>query len=610
MSIKRNGQIGGGVLLALMVGAVVTTAWQVQEIRFGGPIHQQNQMLSDLNADILPPPAYVLEGYLEATQLVANPQTLGTRKKKLAELEGQFNDRVRFWGKSALDSAIKAELTGGVGRSGTRFWQEIDQRLVPALSRGDEAAAKQSYDRLSGEYQVQRAAVDKLVASTAKAQEALAKSTAATLTFTIALLGALAVLVVGLLMGGIWYLTQRGLRPLADTADAMKHMADGDFDVAVSGAGRHDEIGTMVGAIEVFRAASKAQAAAEAKQRIVVGELDTALAKLAEGNLVYRIDTPFAAEYATLRTRFNETVASLSEILARVAGSASSVHTGASEIRAASDDLAQRTEQQAASLEETAAAMNQVTDMVRETAKNAVEVKGSISEAHREATEGGEVVQRAVNAMGAIEKSAQEITQIINVIDGIAFQANLLALNAGVEAARAGDAGKGFAVVANEVRALAQRSADAAKDIKSLIMTSAQQVGDGVALVGETGTLLSRIVTRVGDISELVTHITDSTETQATNLQQVNGAVGDMDKMTQQNAAMVEQSTAAARSLASEADELAGLVARFETGSDMAPVTSAAPRRAPTRRVAPPVPVVRGNVALKAEVSDDDWTEF
>ena len=190
------------------------------------------------------------------------------------------------------------------------------------------------------------------------------------------------------------------------------------------------------------------------------------------------------------------------------------------------------------------------------------------------------VIEPYLEATLLVAKSSQEISQIINVIDGIAFQTNLLALNAGVEAARAGDAGKGFAVVANEVRALAQRSADAAKDIKGLIMTSSEQVSDGVTLVGETGSLLDRIVERVGAISALITAIAESAEVQSANLQQVNGAVGEMDKMTQQNAAMVEESTAAARSLAGEADELSSLVARFRTGSvEEMPVAMPAPVR-------------------------------
>lgn len=248
--------------------------------------------------------------------------------------------------------------------------------------------------------------------------------------------------------------------------------------------------------------------------------------------------------------------------------------------------------------------------MVKETATSAAQVTTAITDAHREASEGGRVVEQAVDAMGAIERSAQEITQIINVIDGIAFQTNLLALNAGVEAARAGDAGKGFAVVANEVRALAQRSAEAAKDIKALIMTSGQQVEQGVNLVGETGSMLNRIVVRVGEISALISSISESTEIQAAGLQQVNSAVGDMDKVTQQNAAMVEESTAAARSLASEADELANLVARFVLDGESAAEgleTRAAIVEPMSARVSAG-PVVRGNLALAAD--EDDWSEF
>lgn len=620
MSIKNKGQIGGGVILATMVAAIAFASIGVQKIRFGGPIQMANQQLSDLTADILPPPEYVIESYLEATKLLADPATIKARSASLAKLERDFNDRQEFWRDSTLAPDLKAGLIDKAGVEAKHFYAELDQQFLPAIGRGDGVAARTSYERLSKIYEAHRQQIDTLVAAAAKAQRELSASSLSALTTTIALLAVLGALVVAMLVGGVAFIVRRGLQPLANTADAMRKMADGDFDVAVAGAERKDEIGTMVGAIEVFRAASKAQAAGEAKQRVVVTELAGGLSQLAQGNMTHRIAVPFAPEYAALRDSFNETVEGLADIMPRVSGSASSVHTGASEIRAASDDLAMRTEQQAASLEETAAAMSQVTGMVKETAKSATEVTTSINEAHREATQGGAVVSKAVDAMDAIERSAQEISQIINVIDGIAFQTNLLALNAGVEAARAGDAGKGFAVVANEVRALAQRSADAAKDIKALITTSSKQVSEGVTLVGETGHMLGRIVTRVGDISQLISGIAQSAEIQATNLQQVNGAVGEMDKMTQQNAAMVEQSTAAARSLAGEADELSALVARFQTGghagghSSMAQprASAAAPSRPAPRRVShkPAAAVVHGNLAIKADVDDEDWTDF
>ncbi|WP_066651431.1 MULTISPECIES: methyl-accepting chemotaxis protein [Sphingomonas] len=608
MSIKRNATIGGGLILGAMALAGVVASTEINQIRFGGPIQLKNAQVSDLVADILPPPEYVIEPYLEATLLVNDPASLPARKARMVELHKQFDDRFEHWQGSNLDPALKQALLSESGAAAKKFWNEFENTLVPAVERRDADAVRASYARLTTLYADHRRKIDALVSAATAFQAKLAESSNAVLSTAIAWLVGIGLMVSGLLIAGIWYVVRRALTPLAATADAMQRMAAGDFDAVVPGAGRRDEIGTMAAAFEVFRGASRAQAESEAKQRAVVEELARAMDALAAGDMTYRIETPLAPEYESLRTGFNNSIEGLGEILTSVSDTASSVHSGASEIRAASDDLALRTEQQAASLEETAAAMNQVTAMVRDTAKGAADVNRSIDEAHREASEGGAVVKRAVSAMGAIEKSANEITQIINVIDGIAFQTNLLALNAGVEAARAGDAGKGFAVVANEVRALAQRSADAAKDIKALITTSAEQVSTGVALVGETGTLLDRMVARVGDISAMITTIADSAETQATNLQQVNGAVGEMDKMTQQNAAMVEESTAAARSLASEAEALADVVARFKLGGEAPARRAVAPTRLAPRRKAR-APMVTGNLALKSD-QDDDWSEF
>ncbi|MET0365163.1 MAG: methyl-accepting chemotaxis protein [Sphingobium sp.] len=401
-------------------------------------------------------------------------------------------------------------------------------------------------------------------------------------------------------------------RPITELTGAMSQLAAGRNDIQLAEVERGDELGDMARAVLVFRDAARAKSQADVAQDQVVRALRSGLEAVAAGDMTYQINEPFAGEYDGLRVTFNGTVEGLERSLSHVASSAQSVHAGSTEIRAASEDLSRRTEQQAASLEETTAAMDQVTGMVGDTARGASEVRSAINAAHKDASDGGTVVSQAVEAMDAIEKSSQEIGQIITVIDGIAFQTNLLALNAGVEAARAGDAGKGFAVVANEVRALAQRSADAAKDIKALITTSSQQVTHGVDLVGETGKMLERIVTKISDINGLINDIANSTETQATNLKQVNGAVTDMDKMTQQNAAMVEESTAAARSLAGEADELAALVSRFQLRSAGRSATRAAPRLAAPRPVAvprsAPAPVSNGNLAVK--VDEDDWTDF
>lgn len=409
--------------------------------------------------------------------------------------------------------------------------------------------------------------------------------------------------------------------PYVNTVLRMEALAAGDTASNIRYTEHKDCVGRMTRAMAKFRDNSTALDGSKEAESQLVDALSSGLKKLSQNQLDFQLTEALTGTYDDLRKDFNAAVTSLATTIRSVRASAASVHNGATEIRSASDDLANRNERQAANLEEAAAAMNQVTDNIKLTAERATVVQRTVVSTHQEATEGGQVVARATTAMGAIEKSAQEIGQIISVIDSIAFQTNLLALNAGVEAARAGDAGKGFAVVANEVRALAQRSADAAKDIKTLITASTRQVEDGVTLVAETGTLLEKILSSVGEISGAMKDIAENANAQSVNLQQINTTVGEMDRMTQQNAAMVEQSTAASRSLADEANELTALVTRFSTGEGAgqahAPVRTVAPLPLPRTaasapRSAAPIPQVQGNLAIKpAAVEEfDDWTEF
>jgi methyl-accepting chemotaxis protein len=315
------------------------------------------------------------------------------------------------------------------------------------------------------------------------------------------------------------------------------------------------------------------QAAIEQAQELVVSSFGQGLAALAQRKLGFRLNHDLPPAYRQLQDDFNSAMAQLAEALGVIKDEAGDMSGGAGEISHAADDLSRRTESQAASLEQTAAALDQITATVGKTAERAQQSNEVVVKARADAEISNNVVRDAVTAMQSIEESARQISQIIGVIDEIAFQTNLLALNAGVEAARAGEAGRGFAVVASEVRALAQRSASAAKEIKSLISMSSEQVESGVQLVGETGAALTRIVAHVNDISGLITEITVSAQEQATALKEVNTAINQMDQTTQQNAAMVEESTAASHKLAEQSRHLTTLVGQFE-------LAEAAPARA------------------------------
>jgi methyl-accepting chemotaxis protein len=460
------------------------------------------------------------------------------------------------------------------------------------------------------------------------------------------LLAAGALLLVGVVAVMLTLRTRAGV---INIAKATEKLAAGDNAVDLDRLKRSDELGALVRSLQVFRenqlrladlhereqeasaerAAARAEqekirAVTEEEQNQVVQGLASGLDHLSNGDLTFRIETPFAPAYEKLRTDFNTTVSQLQEIIRSIAGGAMGIESTSGEISSAADDLSRRTEQQAASLEQTAAALDQITAAATRTAEGATHADRTVAAAGEDARNSGEVVRRAVQAMSEIENSSRQIHNIIGLIDEIAFQTNLLALNAGVEAARAGEAGRGFAVVASEVRALAQRSADAAKEIKGLIATSSSQVKSGAELVGETGAALERIVGRVSEINHQISEIAQSVSEQSTGLKEVNIAVNKMDQMTQQNAAMVEESTAASHSMKREAVSLGELMRRFNVGgsvqtrkmSGSAPApayassASAAPTPRPAARPQAPAYSFNGNAAMKSAPEADGWEEF
>ncbi len=401
-------------------------------------------------------------------------------------------------------------------------------------------------------------------------------------TITITVLAGLATLAAALAIG-------RSIsQPIERLKDVMLEVSRNDTRTEVPDTDRKDEIGHMAGALVLLRnsviernelevsqreqqrlidsernASAEQQAAVSRSQAHVVDQIGAALEKLASGDLTFQVGD-LGADYEKLRRDFNGAVAALRSTITAIADSTRVVNSSAAEISNAGNDLSQRTEQQAASLEETAAALDEITSAVQNSTVRAEEAKRMVAEARKGASASSEVVRRAIDAMGRIESSSSKIGEIIGVIDDIAFQTNLLALNAGVEAARAGEAGKGFAVVAQEVRELAQRSANAAKEIKALITASTGEVSAGVDLVEATGTSLSDIERRVNEINDRIVAIATAAQEQSVGLREINTAINQMDQMTQQNAAMVEETSAASQTLAAESAHLADRIAQFQ----------------------------------------------
>ena len=533
-------------------------------------VAQTNSVLEDTRR--VQASVYSLQLVLADFLASSNKDNLGRLRQEVAKIGGDMDTL----GQSAKGMSFVDEI-GGVIRPAIKSMDGDAGKLVDVIAQrvSQYAAARQQLDQIWGQLTA--------FAQTQKQSAGEERSQANSISVLATGLGILLSVVGGIAL----VLTLQ--RPIGQITAAMRRIAEGRLETAISGEQRHDEIGDIARALGIFKenALSKIRieerseeerAAGEQERRrndaekreldrqidLAVSELAAGLERLAQGDISFTIETPFIGRLEQLRQDFNSSISRLQQTIRQVRGNVEMIQSNGNQMAASAEDLSKRTEQQAASLEQTAAAVDEITVTVRSSAERARDADAIVREAKRSADSSSVVVNNAIDAMGRIEDASRQIEQIIGVIDEIAFQTNLLALNAGIEAARAGEAGKGFAVVAMEVRELAQRSADAAPEIKSLINKSSQEVSSGSQFVQETGSVLTKISEQIVTISQHVEVIARASQDQASALQEVNASVNHMDQMTQQNAAMVEETTAASRELAVEADALHHLVQQFK----------------------------------------------
>lgn len=590
MNKTISGQLivfGTIVIMGILV-MVGTQYYASKQLRISGPIYQDIIDGTSLLSDVAPPLMNVSEAYLLANEMYVHPTLRDINIAKIADLHTLFDARVVEWQDKDIERSLRSKLNNVVIKPSDAFWRTLEDNFLPAIKNNDDIEVAIALGALLNAFQTQQAAIAAFVETADQSlamTEQKARDTEFTLEIIIYSVIALCILII---LAGISLFRRRAIKPLSEITNYMTILASEDYSQDIPFTDRKDEIGEIAKSVSMFKQAAierrQLRNAAE-QERITKSEEDAAtherethasnerthfigilsdgLTQLSRGDLTHRIEERFAPEFDNLRTAFNSSIETLAGTLTEVSHATNSVRVSADSVSSSSDDLSRRTEQQAASLEQTAAALDQVTATVRQSTEQANKASAMVADTKNGAEKSGIVVRNAINAMTKIEESSTEIGQIIGVIDEISFQTNLLALNAGVEAARAGDAGKGFAVVAQEVRALAGRSADAAKEIKALIDTSSSQVETGVSLVNETGASLDEIERHVSSINDIIQSIVTGAHEQSTALAQIDSAVNQMDQVTQQNAHMVQETNRSCEGLIGLSSQLEGLIQRF-----------------------------------------------
>jgi methyl-accepting chemotaxis protein len=586
-SISRAFLVFRNVILAGTVAALLASVIALQRLKIGGLPYERIVASKDLVADILPPPEYVIEAYLEAQLAAREPNKWQLHAERLQKLKESYVERHDFWVRSTLlPESLRDGLTVTAHAPAMAFWTGIESDFLPALKAGDQAKAAAALTKIGADYDAHRRHIDEVVLKSDQfSKEVESAADRDSVLFQTLMFGAGGAVFI-ITSVGIGLLRCKACEPLLELSDYMAELAAGRYGKSVPFGERSDEIGRMAKSVDVFRMALVEREAGRAREveaeerrreevkraeieavrqerELVSSSIGAGLEQLSSKNLAYRVSDALPEAYRKLQSDFNAAVRQLDEAIAGVALAVEGIGAGTDQITSASDDLAMRTERQAANLEEMTAAIKEISGALQLMAAEASAASGVAGTTKAEAEKSDSIMRQAVDAMGRIEDSSKGIEQIIGVVDEIAFQTNLLALNAGVEAARAGEAGRGFAVVASEVRALAQRSAEAAKEIKALIAASSSEVGQGSDLVKATSEALKRISAQVSETDGIITRIANAAKQQASSLAEIDAAASEIDRNTQHNAAIVEETTAATHGLQHETAELVSAISTF-----------------------------------------------
>ncbi|WP_206364486.1 methyl-accepting chemotaxis protein [Sphingomonas pokkalii] len=571
MMITARVRTGALALMILLLGICALAAWRIDAIRMGGPMHLASMQVADLNADILPPPEYVIEPYLQATLLLHDPARLALARARLATLRRQYDDRHAVWATSALPEALKRRILVDAHAPAQRFWQELQGPFLAAMEARDASAAQRSYALLTREYEVHRHAIDALVEATAAEQANLAQSSAQSLGRSLLLLAGLGLVLLGTIAGFAWWLIGRVVRPLSHVAQVTTALSRGR-DAPIPYLDRQDELGEIAHALQCFHdaAATRAQQDADrmAEQSSVRTMLADGLAALEQGDMRHRLTTPFPAAQEPVRDSFNRAATRLCDMLRTVNGSARNVGTGSGEIATASEDLARRTESTAHALQETSGAIQLIENRLKATMHSAEATMTRADTAASAVRAGRNTAESAAAAMRHVSQRANDIDTVVEGLDKIAFQTRVLAMNAAVEAGRAGETGRGFAVVADLVSALALRAEEEAKRGRSLINETQVEVALAASEVSRVDEALAGLVEDFDGVHALLEAMREDNRSQATAITEITQSVVAMETATQQNAAMVEQASAAARSLHREAETLLRGAEAFRVEAD------------------------------------------